>query len=303
MTPFAILCPGQGAQSSTMFDLVIDDPDGAAVVDVFAEAAGIDLLARAATDDRLDSNAYAQPAVVASTVATWTVLAPRLPSPTLFAGYSVGEVSAWACAGAWTVADAALVTTRRAQAMDAQGPAGCGMLAVRGLPREEIERCGVGLFVAIVNASDHVVLAGPDEAIAAALPLFVARGAWARRLDVRVPSHTPLMREAATRFAEGLRQISARDVTPRVLRGIDGATCRRAKDATAALSRAICEPIRWDACLRALSEAGIGVALEIGPGRALAGLCAAACPDLVVRSVADFRSLRGVADWMLRQLD
>lgn len=302
MTPFAILCPGQGAQSPTMFDLVIDDPEGAAVVDAFSTAAGIDLVARSAANDRLDANVQAQPAVVAATLATWTLLARHLPAPTLFAGYSVGEVSAWACAGAWSLADAALVTTRRARAMDAYGPNDCGMLAVRGLSRDEIEG-RADLFVAIVNGSDHVVLAGPDAALEAASIAFAARGAWVRRLDVRVPSHTPLMREAATHFAEAVQPVATHDVTSRVLRGVDGASCRRGVDAISALSRAICEPIRWDACQRALSEAGVGVALEIGPGRALAGLCAAQCPGVVVRSVADFRSLDGVVDWLLRQLN
>jgi [acyl-carrier-protein] S-malonyltransferase len=147
-----------------------------------------------------------------------------------------------------------------------------------------------------------VVLAGPDATIDAALPFVVSRGAWARRLDVHVPSHTPLMREAAVRFDEELRRSPARDVASRVLRGVDGAALRRGVDATSALARAIHEPIRWDACQRALSEACVEVALELGPGRALAGLCAQ-CPGLVTRSVSDFRSLQGAADWLRRQLD
>lgn len=302
MTPFAILCPGQGAQSSTMFDLVLDVSEAAKVIGVFSNVSRIDLVARTAANDRLDENAYAQPAIVAAAVATWTVLARELPPPTLFAGYSVGEVSSWACAGAWDVAAAAAVTRQRALAMDGYGPANCGLLAVRGLPRDEIERCGVDLFVAIVNGSDHVVLAGPDEAITAASLVLAARGAWTRRLDVRVPSHTRLMQEAALRFGDETKANPPQDVEARVLRGIDGAPCRRGVDAMNGLTRAICETIRWDACQQALAEAGIRVALELGPGRALTALCAVECPDIVVRSVADFRSLRGAADWLLRQV-
>ena len=303
MTPFAILCPGQGAQTTTMFDPLVDDPAARAVLDAFSDAASIDLVARTAAVDRLDANVYAQPAIVASAVATWTVLRAHLPTPSVFAGYSVGEVSAWACAGAWNVAEAASVTMRRVEAMDRYGPTGCGMLAVRGMSRDEIEDRTAGLFVAIVNAADHVVLAGPEATLDAASDALLVRGAWTRRLDVRVPSHTPLMHEAAQRFAEAAKGTPARDVASRVLRGVDGEPCRSGVDAMTALSRAIEEPIRWDACLRALTEAGIGVALELGPGRALAEMCTAQCPGIVVRSIADFRSLGGVTDWLLQRLD
>ncbi|EWS52519.1 malonate decarboxylase, epsilon subunit [Methylibium sp. T29] len=55
--------------------------------------------------------------------------------------------------------------------------------------------------------------------------------------------------------------------------------------------------------MRELSESGVRVVLELGPGRSLAKLLAEAQPDIDVRSVADFRSWRGVADWLRARLD
>ncbi len=303
MTGFAILCPGQGSQTSTMFDLVVAEPAGRAVVAAFDDALGIDVVTRAHADDDLFANAYAQPAFVASAIATWAVLAPRLPEPALFAGYSVGEVSAWSCAGAWTVANAARVTAARAAAMDARSPPRCGMLAVRGLPRDDIATLAPGLDVAIVNDHDHVVLAGPDAAIDAAMPALAAHGAWTRRLDVRVPSHTRFLADAATDLRATLAELPPRDVDVPVLRGVDGVPCRRGGDAAEALPRAVHATIRWDDCMRTLAESGVRVALELGPGRALAGLCAVGCPDVVVRSVADFRTFDGIERWVLRSLE
>ena len=49
-------------------------------------------------------------------------------------------------------------------------------------------------------------------------------------------------------------------------------------------------------------ERGIRVVLEIGPGAALAKMLQVRHPEITVRSVAQFRSMQGVATWLARQL-
>lgn len=186
--------------------------------------------------------------------------------------------------------------------MTALAPSGCGMLAVRGLTSGALMKEADGLFLAIVNDSDHLVLAGADAALETARQRLNALGAWTRRLDVQVPSHTPLMTAAAAAFRAFIATIPTGRLTAPVLRGVDGAACRRPEDAGDALARAICEPIRWDDCLQSLVEAGVRVVLELGPGRTLVKLCNEVHPMLTARSVADFRSLDGVATWVQRQL-
>ena len=299
----AVLCPGQGSQTSSMFDFATAHPEGAAVVATFSDRLDCDLLARARAGHGLFDNAFAQAATVSAAVATWAVLAPRLPRPSLFAGYSVGEVSAWACAGAWDTGVAADVVAARAAAMDRLGPSGCGMLAVRGLPLDAIERHADGLYVAIVNEADHAILAGTKGALDAAAATLAQAGAWTRRLEVAVPSHTPLLAAAATAFAATLRATPALATEGRVLRGVDGVACRLRDEMAEALPDALRRTIRWDACCRAMVESGIRVALELGPGRALAQLCAVNCPGIEVRSIEDFRSPDGMASWVARGLE
>jgi [acyl-carrier-protein] S-malonyltransferase len=88
-----------------------------------------------------------------------------------------------------------------------------------------------------------------------------------------------------------------------VLRGVDGRRCLRSSEAAQALQRAVCEPVRWVDCMREIVEAGVRVVLDLGPGRSLAKLCEQAHPQLRARSVEDFRSIRGVSEWLGRQLD
>jgi [acyl-carrier-protein] S-malonyltransferase len=303
MGELAILCPGQGTQSETMFDLALATEKGAATLAAFSTAAGEDVVARVRAGDRLFDNAFAQPAMVGAALATWAALAEQLPAPALFAGYSVGEVSAWACAGAWSAADVPRVANARAMAMDRFGPPDCGMLAVRGLPAAQAADWVPGLAVAIVNEGDHVVLAGPIRLLDEAEPMLAARGAWTRRLDVRVPSHTPSMAAAARAFSDAVAGIAHRDVAARVLGGTDGTGRSRGADAAATLARAIDHTLRWDACMNAIRESGVRVALELGPGRSLANLCQANCPEVSVRSIADFRTIAGVVNWVVRELE
>ena len=309
MAAFAVLCPGQGRQSPEMFDFALADAAGRAVLGEFEQALGTDLRAVASSGVGLFDNAFAQPAIVAVARAVWASLAPRLlqhgMAPAMFAGYSVGEVAAWSCAGAWDTAGSAEVVRVRAALMDAASPAGFGMLAVLGLPQARVaqitQRHGQ-VHCAIVNDEDHVVLAGPLAALGATEREVRALGASTRLLDVRLPSHTPLMAAAAQAFADHLASHSWGAVSAPVLRGVDGRQMLRPADGARALSRAVAEPIRWVDCMREMIEAGVTVALELGPGSTLSKLFTDAHPGIAARSVADFRSADGVVAWMQRQL-
>lgn len=300
---FAILCVGQGSQSPGMFDLALAHPRGREVIEASCDAVGLDLVARARSGDNLFDNAFAQPALVTASLATWAVLEPHLSTPHLFAGYSVGELAAWGCAGAWTAAACATIATMRARVMGDETPAGCGMLAVRGLRHGEVASLAGDLYQAIVNGVDHVVLAGDGASLATAADRLVACGATVRRLDVRVPSHTPILRSASDRFRDALAASPPRDVAVPVLRGIDGQPSRRGADAAAALAQAISQTIRWDRCEERMAESGANVLLELGPGNALTRIASESNHPFVARSVSDFRSLDGVVAWLLRQLE
>lgn len=302
MPDFAVVCPGQGSQFPDMFELAVADARAREVLECFSDTLSLDLVTRARRGDDLFGNAYAQPALVALASATWAALAPEVPEPVAFAGYSVGEVSAWACAGAWRPEQTAQVVHARAACMDRYAPPDCGMLAVRGVLLEQMQACQ-DVFVAIVNDTDHAVLAGARSALLQAEQLLRAAGAWTRLLDVHVPSHTPLLQPAADAFRSALTMIPAHRLLVPVLRGLDGGRCWDQASCLEALPRAVAEPIRWVDCMHGLVESGARVVLELGPGRALTKLCSDSGLPLRARSVNDFRSFSAAADWLHRQLD
>ena len=83
----------------------------------------------------LHVNVVAQPLVCALQLATWAGLRGKnLPEPRAIAGYSVGELAAYGCAGALEPGEVIQLAERRAREMDAATPGEGGLMAVRGLP-------------------------------------------------------------------------------------------------------------------------------------------------------------------------
>jgi [acyl-carrier-protein] S-malonyltransferase len=296
----AVLCPGQGGQHAAMLDLAVRSPRGAEVVARAAALLGRDPLARVREGgEGLFANAEAQPLVCLAELATWAALREALPAPRVLAGYSLGELAAYGCAGALAPEAALALAARRAALMEGAAPEGGGLVGLRGLPLAEASALAgaCGAEVAIVNGPDHCVVGGGAAALAEVERRAGARGAGAVRLPVGVPAHTTLLAGAVAPFAEALARSPLAAPAVPVLAGVTGAPVRSREGAIAALSGQLARTLRWDRCLAVAAEAGCTAFLELGPGTALARMAAEALPGAAVRAVADFRTLEGVARW------
>ena len=304
----AILCPGQGAQHAGMFELARLDPGASRLLDAwFGDPQLAPLLRASVESEERFTNRVAQPSIVAATLAMWTALRARLTEPALVAGYSIGELSAYGVAGALDPVEAVKLAIERARVMDAclENGAAQAMVALSGMPDASVEDllARFGFYPAIVTGDDALVAGGPaaqGEALAAAA---LAAGGRATVLPVAVASHTPLLQGAVAPFAALLeRRRWAAPAFP-VVSGISAEPVVDVNKAMRELPRQIAEPIRWKDCMDACQEAGVTVALELGPGAALARMLQARHPHIACRSVAEFRSLDGIHSWLQRQLD
>lgn len=301
MSGLAILCPGQGGQHPAMLDLALASRRAAEVVRRAAAVLGEDPVARVrAGGAGLFANAAAQPLVCAAELATWAALREALPAPVLFAGYSLGELAAYGCAGALGPEETVALAVRRSELMDAAAPAGSGLLALRGLPlaRAEILAAESGAEIAIANGPDHCVAGGDGAALHRLEQRATEAGATAIQLPVCVPAHTRLLAGAVAPFAEALAGSALADPPVPVLAGVSGAPVRTRAEAIAALSSQLARRIEWARCLAAAGEMGCTAFLELGPGSALARMAAEALPEAPARSVSEFRSLGGIARWV-----
>lgn len=306
---FVLLCPGQGGQHPGMFDLARTDRQAGMLVDQWLSGAqlGTPLDTILANDALLFSNQLAQPLIVAATLATWEAIKDEVSTPVLVAGYSIGEVSAYGVAGALAAADAVVVASSRARFMDACAKAmpSQALIAVSGLTAHvasELLR-PYDFHVAIETSEDSVIVGGPAALLDKVTEKIAASGGRTNILPVEVASHTPFMRQAVVRFAEELRCHRFIDPLVPVLSGISAEMINRSEKAIRHLSRQIAETIVWKDCMDACVEAGVTVALELGPGAALSRMLRARHPHIECRSVADFRTLDGIRKWLVRHVD
>ena len=304
----AILCPGQGEQHPGMLALIAGNPTAEKIFAEGARALGTDVREALSAPDQIHVNAIAQPLLCLTELATWAALREAVPTPMAFAGYSVGELASYACAGAMSAAQLAILAATRANLMDAANAANSapsGLLAVRGLHRAEIDvLCKVennhhAAWVAIVNANDAFIIGGEDSTLNALADRARLRGAQITRLKVSVASHTPLLAAAVQPFRAALERAEFLTPNSPVTAGISASFVTSRSNAIVTLSEQLAGPILWSQCLESLYERGCRVYLELGPGRALARMAQAHLGDSIeARSVDEFRSLDGVAKWV-----
>jgi [acyl-carrier-protein] S-malonyltransferase len=283
----AFVFPGQGSQSPGM--LAELSTRHALVRDTFAEAsdgAGVDLwaLSRDGQDEMLNRTEYTQPALLAAGIAVWRIWQQQGGAqPSVLAGHSLGEYTALVASGALSLTNGAQLVRRRGQLMQDAAPAGTGaMAAVLGAEDAVVQQAcedasgasGQDVVVpANYNSPGQIVIGGHAAAVDRALALLGERGVRkAVKLAVSVPSHTPLMREAADRLGETMAAMQWQEPGIPVVQNVDAQIHPGVQSIRDALVRQLYLPVQWAGCIRALVVRDVARIAECGPGRVLTGL-------------------------------
>jgi [acyl-carrier-protein] S-malonyltransferase len=299
----AILCPGQGAQHPGMLATLRAEPLAREIIEEASELMDKDLwrLDEQPAGEHLFQNALAQPLICAAALAAWRALSTRVPEPVLCAGYSIGELAAYGCSGALSVAATIELARARAALMNGCEGARGGMLAVRGLLEAQLGAMCTrfGGEIAIENGADHFVIGGARPALERIAEHAAQEGAsTVRMLQVSVISHTSVLEPAALAFKERLCGVHAKAPIFPVLAGISGAVVDNWPAAVDSLADQLKQPIRWSTCMEAAVARGASVFLELGPGTSLVRMLQESHPELDARSLSDFRSIDGALRWV-----
>ena len=306
----AFVFPGQGSQSIGMLaELSELHP---LVRDTFAEAsegAGVDLwaLSQGGPEEMLNRTEYTQPALLAAGIAVWRAWSQQGGAqPARLAGHSLGEYTALVAAGALSLKDGAHLVRLRGQLMQDAAPAGVGaMAAVLGADDALVaEVCSDASDSQVVvpanyNSPGQVVIGGDTAAVDRAIALLGEKGVRkVVKLAVSVPSHTPLMREAANRLAEAMRGLHWHVPNIPVVQNVDARVHDGIDAIRDALVRQLYLPVRWTECVQVLAAGGATRIAECGPGKVLAGLVKRIDKSLDARALgtpADFSG--ALEDW------
>lgn len=302
MTDVGWVFPGQGSQSVGMGRAFYDAHS--VVREVYDEAAsvlGYDVAALCFKGpvEQLNLTEYTQPALLTASIAALRVLEPTGITPVAVAGHSLGEYSALVAAGGLSFRSALTLVQKRGRYMAEAVPPGSGLVAaILGLSVEGIwDACREASSVGVVapanyNCPGQVVIAGEKTAMERAMELAKAKGARkAVRLPVSVPVHTPLMKAAADRLATDLASTAWSDLTIPLINNVDAKILRSASEVQTSLVRQLPSPVQWENTVRLMSELGVRVFVEVGPGTVLSGLIKRIVPDASTLNVHDPESL------------
>jgi [acyl-carrier-protein] S-malonyltransferase len=206
----------------------------------------------------------------------------------------LGEYSALVSAGSVTLEDALRVVRARGHAMQAAvRPGEGGMAAVMGASSEQVEALcldaaeGDVLAPANYNAPGQTVIAGSSAAVGRAIELAKQQKLRAVSLKVSAPFHCSLMAPAADPVARSLAEVRLVNPSFPVIANVDAKPNSSGDRVADLLVRQVDSAVQWEASIRYLADAGVTKALEIGPGRVLAGLVKRIDKRLQVFSVSD----------------
>ena len=284
----AFIFPGQGSQDVGMGrELAQAYPSARAVFDEVDDALGQKLsqIMWEGPKETLTLTENAQPALMAVSMAVMRVLEKEhgfsLKDKVKFvAGHSLGEYSALAAAGAFSLADAARLLKLRGQAMQAAAPVGQGaMYALLGVgidvARKVAEEAAQGDVCQVANDNEptQVVLSGAKVALDRVPEIGKAHGVRrAVPLPVSAPFHCALMQPAADAMREALAKVTVNAPVVPVVANVLAAPITNPEEIKKRLVEQVTGTVRWRGCVTYMTANGVTDVYEIGSGKVLAGL-------------------------------
>jgi [acyl-carrier-protein] S-malonyltransferase len=298
----AFVFPGQGSQAVGM---------GKALNDQFAAARAVfkevdDALTQNLSgimwdgpEDQLTLTENAQPALMAVSMAVVRVLEAELGitvanTAKCVAGHSLGEYSAHAAAGTFSLSDTARLLKIRGKAMQAATPVGTGaMAAVLGLDfataKAAAEEAAQGdvCQAANDNSDGQVVISGHKAAVERAAEIAKAKGAKrAIMLPVSAPFHCALMQPAAHAMREALQAVMINAPSVPVIANVRASAINGASDVIPTLVEQVTGTVRWRECVGTMVQQGITLFVELGSGKVLTGLAKKNAPEATAIAIS-----------------
>ena len=283
----AFIFPGQGSQAVGMgAELAKAYPSARAVFDEVDAALSQNLsrLMWNGPEAELTLTENAQPALMAVSLAAMRVLGDKglkLPTKVAYvAGHSLGEYSALAAAGAFSLADTARLLKIRGRAMQEAVPVGQGaMAALLGADLAQAQELakaaaeGEVCQAANDNAPGQVVISGAKTAIDRAVTLAPKFGARrAVLLPVSAPFHCALMQPAADAMREALAKVTINAPSVPLIANVLAAPVSDPEAIRARLVEQVTGMVRWRETMLFLKTNGVGTVYEVGAGRVLTGI-------------------------------
>lgn len=275
----AVVCPGQGSQKPGFLAPWLEVEGVEEQLTKLSTAAELDLIhfGTEADEETIKDTAVAQPLIVAAGIVAGTMLLRSDsfdPAHTVFAGHSVGEVTAASLTGVLTEEEAMQFIRVRATGMaQAAAVAPSGMSAVLGGIEDDV-RAAIsdgGLTAANSNGGGQIVVAGSLEH----LKTFAENPpAKTRVIPLKVAGafHTDFMKDAQEPLQDFAQALQPQNPQATLLTNFDGSQITTGSAVLESLVAQVVRPVRWDLCMQTMGKLNVETIIELTPSGTLVGL-------------------------------
>lgn len=303
-----ILFPGQGAQKVGMAkDLYDTYPEVKEMMDRADAALGYSLtnIMFEGPDAELTRTCNCQPALYLHGLALYKMLSSMADiEPVAAAGLSLGEFTAHAAAGTFSMEDGLkLVQKRGAYMEEACQAAPSTMAAFIGGSDEAVAAVAAecDIDVANYNCPGQTVVSGSVEGVDKAVAGAKAAGfKLAKKLNVAGAYHSRFMKSAQEKLLPELTATPMQMPACPVYCNFAARPVESTEDIRAMLGEQVCGSVRWAACMQKLVEQGERLFFEMGPGKTLAGMMGRICKEARVISIEDVATLQAAVEELKR---
>ncbi len=305
---FSIIFPGQGSQIVGMGKEFYDNHD--LVKKLFTEAdealnIPLSKIILEGPKEKLDLTINTQPAIFLISYSIFQVIKNEfnkdLNKANFFAGHSLGEYSAIACAEYLDFRDTIKILKTRGNAMQNSMPKGeGGMLAVLGTTVENIENIlkdnqnSFKAEIANDNSEGQIVVSGKIQDLEN-LGSFLKKNRIKNiKLPVSAPFHCSLMSKATDIMREELGKLSFKKGKNSLISNITANEIFNANELKDLLVKQIENRVRWRESVINMIEKGVDQFIEIGPGKVLSGLVKRINKDVEVISINNEDDIKSI---------
>ena len=305
---FSVIFPGQGSQVVGMGKEFYDKFD--IVKKLFKEAddaldISLSKIILEGPKEELDLTYNTQPAIFLISYSIFQVIKNEfkidLNKAKYFAGHSLGEYSAIACAGYLDFYNTIKILKIRGSAMQNSVPKGeGGMLAVLGSTINEIENIlkdnqnNFKAEIANDNSDGQLVLSGKLQDLEKLSHFLREKKIKNIKLPVSAPFHCSLMSEATKIMGEELANLKFQKGSNPLISNITANEIFNADELKSLLTKQIENRVRWRESVINMIEKGVNQFIEIGPGKVLSGLVKRINKEVKISSINSENEIKNI---------
>lgn len=304
MSKIAFIFPGQGSQYVGMGKDFYDSYEEVRELFRLAnEVTGLNLEEICFTEnEKLNRTEYTQIAMLLVEMSILKVVRKLGVTADMSAGLSLGEYGALAAADVLSDRDLLSLIRKRGIYMQNAYPTGGGMCAILGLDTELVEKACEEtdgyVRIANYNCPGQLIITGEKAPVTNAAKKCSELGAKKTvELNVSGPFHSSLLKDAADKLAEELKNVSINNPGIPYVCNVDATEVTNNENIAKLLSDQVISPVKWEQSFKYMLDKGIDTFIEMGPGKTLSGFAKRidrAAKVISIQTVEDLEKLSEV---------